>query len=61
MPNGNGLVLTYEVDASYADDPDTARSRWGGSGFLSQGAVDVKSGILKSAMPSTSAAEQSAL
>ena len=61
MPNGNGLVLTYEVDASYADDPDTARSRWGGTGFLSQAAVDVKSGILKSAMPSTSAAEQSAL
>ena len=61
MPNGEGLVLKYEVDAAYADDPDNARSRWGGCGFLSKGAVDVKSGILKSVMPSTSASEQSAL
>ena len=61
MPDGEGLVLMYEVDASHADDPDTARGRWGGVGFASKGAVDVKSGMLKSVMPSTSASEQSAL
>lgn len=59
--NGDGLVVYYEVDASYADCPDTRRSRWGCLGFLVLGVIDAKSGILKSAMPSTGAAEQSAL
>ena len=51
----------YECDASYADNPDNGRSRWGIVGMLAGAAVDSKTGEFKSMMPSTGAAEQSAL
>jgi hypothetical protein len=60
-PDGSGLVVMYEVDASYADCPDTARSRWGCCGYLAGGVFDVKTAVLKNVQPSTGSAEQSAL
>ena len=59
--DGNGLVAKYEVDSDFASCPDTRRSRWGCLGFLCNGVIDAKSQKFKSMMPSTGAAEQSAL
>ena len=59
--NGDGLILMYEADASYADCPDTARSRYGCVGYLAGAFIDVKTGVFKNVQPSTGAAEQSSL
>ena len=59
--DGEGLILMYECDSAYADCPDTRRSRYGFLGFLAGGVIVAKTAMFKSTMPSTGAAEQSAL
>ena len=59
--DGEGLILMYECDSAYADCPDTRRSRYGFLGFLAGGVIVAKTAMFKSVMPSTGAAEQSAL
>ena len=59
--DGEGLTLMYECDSAYADCPDTRRSRYGFLGFLAGGVIVAKTAMFKSTMPSTGAAEQSAL
>ena len=59
--DGEGLILMYECDSAHADCPDTRRSRYGFLGFLAGGVIVAKTAMFKSVMPSTGAAEQSAL
>ena len=60
--DGEGLILMYECDSAYADCPDTRRSRYGFLEFLAGGVIVAKTAIFKSVvMPSTGAADQSAL
>ena len=53
--------MEFEADASYADCPDTARSRFGILGYSNGAFVYAKTGILKNVRTSTMDAETGAL
>ena len=59
--SNRNMLATYDVDASFADCPDTARSRYGIIGKLQGAFIDSKTGILKNVRVSTMDAETGAL
>ena len=54
-------IVDFDCDASYADCPDTARSRYGVLGFMQGSFVIAKTGIMKNVRSSTLDAETGAL
>ena len=49
----SSMLTAYDVDASFADCPDTARSRYGIIGKLQGAFIDSKTGIMKNVRVST--------
>ena len=57
----DNLRLYYDADSSYADCPDTGRSRWGVTGSINDTFIDAGTGMFPNVRPSTFAAETGAL
>ena len=57
----DNLRLYFDADSSYADCPDTGRSRWGVTGSINDTYIDAGSGMFPNVRPSTFAAETGAL